>query len=63
MVIEGVQASVQGAGDAMTVAKLSGCVLAPVKGALDAVASVQANVKVSVSVQASASASGSGHAG
>ncbi len=63
VVVDGVQASVQGAGDAMTVAKLSGCVLAPVKGAMDAVAKVQANVKVSVSVQASASASGSAKAG
>jgi hypothetical protein len=63
VVVEGVQASVQGAGDAMTVAKLSGCVLAPVKGAMEAVAKVQANVKVSVSVQASASASGSAKTG
>jgi hypothetical protein len=59
VVIEGVQASVQGAGDAMTVGKLTACIGGPFKGALDAVASVQANVKVSVSVQASASASGS----
>jgi hypothetical protein len=59
VVIEGVQASVQGAGDAITVGKLTACIGAPVKGALDAVASVQASVKVSVNVQASASASGS----
>lgn len=63
VVVDGVQASVTGAGDPLVVAKLSGCVLAPVKGALDAVASVQANVKVSVSVQASASASGSAKSG
>jgi hypothetical protein len=63
VVFDGVQASIQGAGDPMTVAKLSGCVLAPVKAAADAAGSLQANVKVSVSVQASASASGSGHAG
>jgi hypothetical protein len=59
VVIDGVQASIQGAGDPLAVAKLSGCVLAPVKAAGDAVANVQANVKVSVSVSASASA----HAG
>jgi hypothetical protein len=59
VVIDGVQASIQGAGDPMVVAKLSGCILAPVKAAGDAVANVQANVKVSVSVSASASA----HAG
>jgi hypothetical protein len=57
IVIEGVQAGIQGAGDAMTVGKLSACVAAPFKGALDAVASVKANVSVSVSVQASASGS------
>lgn len=61
VVIEGVQASVQGAGSPMNVAKLTACVAAPFKGALDAVASVQANVNVSVNVQASAS--GSAHAG
>ena len=63
VVIEGVQGSIQGAGDAMTVAKLTACVGAPFKGALDAVASVQANVKVSVDVHASASASGSAKSG
>jgi hypothetical protein len=63
VVINGVQAGISGAGDAMTVGKLTACVGAPFKGALDAVASVKANVSVSVNVQASASASGSGKAG
>jgi hypothetical protein len=63
VVINGVQAGIQGAGDALTVGKLTACVGAPFKGALDAVASVKANVNVSVNVQASASASGSGKAG
>ena len=69
-VINGVQATVQGAGDPMTVGKLTACVGAPFKGALDAVGSVKANVSVSVTVQASASggsasgtASASGKAG
>jgi hypothetical protein len=57
VVIEGAQAGIQGAGDAVTVAKLTACVSAPFKGALDAVASVKASVNVSVSVQASASGS------
>ena len=61
VVIQGVQAGITGAGDPMTVARLTACVGAPFKGALDAVASVKANVNVSVNVQASASASG--HAG
>lgn len=56
-VIEGAQAGIQSAGDAMTTTRLTACVAAPFKGALDAVASVQANVSVSVSVQASASGS------
>jgi hypothetical protein len=55
-VIEGVQASVQAAGDPMAVGKLTACVGAPFTGALDAVGKVQANVSVSVSVSASASA-------
>jgi hypothetical protein len=71
VVIQGVQAGIQGAGDPMTVGRLTACVGAPFKGALDAVANVKANVNVSVNVQASASASGSasgsasasGHAG
>jgi hypothetical protein len=63
VVINGVQAGIQGAGDAMTVGRLTACVGAPFKGALDAVASVKANVNVSVNVQASASASGSAKAG
>jgi hypothetical protein len=58
-VIGGVQAGVQAAGDPMTVGRLTACVGAPFKGALDAVGSVKANVSVSVNVQASASASGS----
>jgi hypothetical protein len=57
VVVEGAQAGIQGAGDPMTVAKLTACVSAPFKGALDAVASVKASVNVSVSVQASASGS------
>ncbi len=57
IVIEGVQAGVQTAGDPMIVARLTACVAAPFKGALDAAASVKANVSVSVSVQASASGS------
>jgi hypothetical protein len=59
VVIQGVQAGIQGAGDPVTVGRLSACVAAPFKGALDAVTSVKANVSVSVSVSASAS----GHAG
>ncbi len=62
-VINGVQAGISGAGDAMTVGRLTACVGAPFKGALDAVANVKASVNVSVNVQASASASGSGKAG
>jgi hypothetical protein len=56
VVVNGVMAAGQGAGDAVTGLKLAAC-LAPVKGALDAVASVKANVNVSVNVQASASGS------
>jgi hypothetical protein len=63
VVLEGVEAGVKGAGDAMTVGRLTACIGGPFKGAADAAASVQANVKVSVSVQASATASGSGKAG
>jgi hypothetical protein len=58
-VIGGVQAGISSAGDPMTVGRLTACVGAPFKGALDAVANVKANVNVSVNVQASASASGS----
>jgi hypothetical protein len=63
VVLEGVQASIQAAGDPMTVGRLTSCIGAPVKGALDAAAHVQANVSVSVSVQASASASASAGGG
>ncbi len=56
-VIQGVQASVQAAGDPMVVGKLTACVGAPFTGALDSVGKVQANVSVSVSVSASAGAS------
>lgn len=56
VVLEGVQASIQTAGDPLTVGRLTACVAAPFKGALDAVTHVQANVSVSVSVQASATA-------
>jgi hypothetical protein len=57
-VINGVQAGLSAAGDPLTVGRLTACVGAPFKGALDAVANVKANVSVSVNVQASASASG-----
>jgi hypothetical protein len=57
VVIDGAQASIQAGSDPMTVARLSACISAPFKGALDAAASVRANVSVSVSVQASASGS------
>lgn len=49
-------------GPTMT-AKVSACLMAPFKGAIDAAGSVQANVDVSVNVQASASAEGSASAG
>jgi hypothetical protein len=62
VVIEGVQASIQSAGDPTTVGRLTACLGAPVQGALASVSHVQANVSVSVSVQASASASASGSA-
>ncbi len=62
-VIEGLQAGVEGmakaSSDPAAGARLTACVAAPFKGALDAAASVKANVKVSVDVKASASASGS----
>ena len=57
VVIDGVSGGLQAAGDPMTVGRLTACVSAPFKGALDAVGSVKANVNVSVSVQASASGS------
>lgn len=57
----GVQASLEAAGDPQTKLRLTACVMEPVKGAMDAVAKVQASVNVSVNVQASAS--GSAHAG
>jgi hypothetical protein len=57
-VVDGAQAAIQTAGDPMVIARLSQCVAAPFKGAVDAAASVQANVNVSVNVQASATASG-----
>ncbi len=63
VVIQGVQAGIQGAGDPLTIGRLTACVGAPFKGALDAVANVKASVNVSVNVQASASASGSAHSG
>ncbi len=62
-VVEGAQAAVQTAGDPMTTARLTACVSAPFKGALDAAANIKASVSVSVSVQASASASGSAKSG
>jgi hypothetical protein len=56
-VLQGVQASVQTAGDPMVVGKLGACVGAPFTGAIEAAGKVQANVSVSVSVSASAGAS------
>jgi hypothetical protein len=56
-------------GGPLAVAKLTGCVVSPLKGAADGAASLKANVSVSVDVKvsasasASASASGSGKAG
>jgi len=63
VIVDGAGATVQASGDPMVVGRLSACVLAPIKGSLDAVAKVQASVKVSVNVQASASASGSAKSG
>ncbi|MBV9946222.1 MAG: hypothetical protein JOZ69_05185 [Myxococcales bacterium] len=57
VVIDGVEASVQGAGDPIAVGKLDRCVTAPFKGAIDAAASMKASVSVSVNVTASASGS------
>jgi len=64
VVVSGAQAAVQGAVSAspVTGAQLGACVSAPLKGAVDAAASVKASVSVSVNVSASASASGSGGA-
>jgi hypothetical protein len=64
-VVEGVQGTVQvvAKGNPMIGAKLTACVAAPFKGAIDAAASVKASVNVSVEVKASASASGSAKAG
>jgi hypothetical protein len=59
-----VKAGITGAAsDPIALGRLTACVEAPFKGALDAAASMKASVNVSVNVQASASASGSGHAG
>jgi hypothetical protein len=60
-VVEGVQGSLTAAtkGGPVVAAKLTACVAAPFKGAIDAAASVKASVNVSVDVKASASASGS----
>ncbi|MDP9035218.1 MAG: hypothetical protein M3O50_10445 [Myxococcota bacterium] len=63
VVVQAAEAGVQGAGDAVNVARLTACVAAPFRGALEAAASVQANVSVSVNVQASATASGSAKSG
>jgi hypothetical protein len=57
VVVKGVEASLSGAGDPVTVGRLTACVEKPFKGAFDAVASVKASVNVSVNVQASASGS------
>lgn len=59
-VVDGAQTAVKGAvsGGPMAAAALTACVAAPFKGAIDAVASIKANVNVSVEVNASVSASG-----
>lgn len=64
-VVDGAQAAVKGAASAgpVVAAALTACVAAPFTGALDAVASIKANVDVSVQVNASVSASGSASAG
>lgn len=59
-VVAGVQTTIKALkSDASVGARLTACVAAPFKAAIDAAASVKANVNVSVEVQASASASGS----
>jgi hypothetical protein len=63
LVIEGARASIEGAGDPLTVGRLTACLEQPFKSAIDAVGSIKASVKVSVDVQASATASGSAGAG
>jgi hypothetical protein len=50
-------------GGPVAAAKLTGCVLSPLKGAADGAASLKANISVSVDVKASASASAGGKAG
>jgi hypothetical protein len=60
-VIEGVEASVKGSGNAVSGAQLAACVAEPFSGALKAAGSIKANVSVSVDVKASASGSASGH--
>ncbi len=64
-VVEGVKGSVGGMakGGPTMAAKLTGCVAAPFKGAIDAAASIKANVNVSVEVKASASAEGKASGG
>jgi len=60
-VVEGAQGTVKVAasGSPMMGAALTACVAAPFKGAIDAAASIKANVNVSVDVKASAEAHGS----
>jgi len=60
-VVEGAEGTVRAAASSSPVsgASLAACVAAPFKGAVDAAASLRANVSVSVDVKASASASGS----
>ena len=60
-VVEGAQGAVKVAasGSPVSGAALTACVSAPFKGALDAAASIKANVNVSVDVKASAEAKGS----
>ncbi len=63
-VVEGVNAAVgQLKASPAIGARITACVAAPFKGAIDAAASVKANVNVSVEVKASASASAGGSAG
>jgi len=54
VVLVGVQAAVQAVSDPIAAGRLTACIGAPIKGALDAVSSVHANVSASVTVQASA---------
>jgi hypothetical protein len=64
-VVGGLQGSLKAmsSGGPKAAAKVTLCIGAPFKGAIDAAGKISANVDVSVNVQASASASGSASAG